>query len=319
MNAEQTSQEKRSIKVKDFLDDFRAGANDEELIAKYHLTPSGLQKFLAMLTERGIVGPEEIEDRYAAAAEAVEQVQAPKNEEARFICPSCLSVHQDMFDVCPNCGVSFHQLISGGMPAAEPAEEKASEETFGSSHSELWEKEPSEVFETVAVDKTEPVPDAAVVDEDKREVAPFAKDAEFLSPPSAPGLTAGFDESLGQAADSGPFDDYLDSPEDRYTPQVEVCCQACDEEMQPALRDVYDRRRSVQALTGAAISLFLGFLGTLALSFFDGYSLARVIVVYLTGMSLLAGTVLGLVGSFLYLAREKVYFCARCRRVYPRG
>jgi hypothetical protein len=318
MNAEQTSQEKRSIKVKDFLDDFRTGASDEELIAKYHLTPSGLQKFLDLLTERGILDPKEIDKRLSAEPKAEEPDPLPNSEEARFICPSCLSVHQDMFDVCPTCGISFHQLISGGMPAPEPAEEQASDESFASARSELWEKESSEVFASVAVDKAQDGSELAV-EKDVPPAAEFPKEDELLSGPPVAGLAEGFDQSLGAAAaERGPFDDHLDSAEDRYA-HVEVLCQACGEEMQPALRDIYDRNRSLQALRGAAVSLFLGFLGTLALSFFDGYSLARVFVVYLTGVCLLSGTVLGLVGSFLYLAREKVYFCEHCRRVFPRG
>jgi hypothetical protein len=317
MNAEQTSQEKRSIKVKDFLDDFRTGASDEKLIAKYHLTPSGLQKFLDLLTERGILGAKDIDKRLSPEPKAKEPVHLPNSEEARFICPSCLSVHQDMFDVCPTCGISFHQLISGGMPAQELDEEKASEESFGSVRSELWEKEPSEVFASAAVDKAVQGGDVLAVEKDVPPAAGFPKEDEFLSGPPVAGLAEGFDESLGEATERGRFDDH-DSAEERF-PHVEVLCQACGEEMQPALRDIYDRNRSIQALRGAALSLFLGFLGTLILSFFEGYSLSRVFVVYLTGLCLLSGTVLGLVGSFLYLAREKVYFCEYCRRVYPRG
>ncbi len=318
MNAEQTSQEKRSIRVKDFLHDFRAGASDEELITKYQLTTSGLQKFLDMLTERGILGPGEIGNRYAAVTAAEEKAPITNSGEARFICPSCLSVHQDMFDICPTCGISFHQLISGSMPTPEPAEEKESEEAFASPRSELWDEEPSDVFETVSMDKPADGPDAATEEKSLPTAVASHQEEEFLPGPRATGFAAGFDDSLGEAAEGEPFDDYLDSARDPY-PHVEVRCQACDEEMAAALRDVYDRKRSLQALMGSAICFSLGFLGTLVLSFFEGYSLARVIVLYLTGMSLFSGAILGVVGTFLYLAREKVYFCTRCRRVYPRG
>ncbi|MBM3301104.1 MAG: hypothetical protein FJY85_14255 [Deltaproteobacteria bacterium] len=63
----------------------------------------------------------------------------------------------------------------------------------------------------------------------------------------------------------------------------------------------------------------LVFFGAGALSFFDGYSLGRLFVVYITGMFLLFGAVFGAVGSFMYLAREKVYYCESCERIYPRG
>ena len=52
MNTVQNGQEKRSIRVKDFLDDFYAGMTDDELLTKYRLTPTGLERFYDMLQEK---------------------------------------------------------------------------------------------------------------------------------------------------------------------------------------------------------------------------------------------------------------------------
>ena len=64
MNTVQTSQEKRTIKVKDFLDDFHGGMPDGELLKRYHLTPAGLEKFYSMLLDRHILGSQELLHHY---------------------------------------------------------------------------------------------------------------------------------------------------------------------------------------------------------------------------------------------------------------
>ena len=63
MDTAQSNQEKRTIKVRDFLADFHAGVTETELIEKYQLTPSGLEKFYTMLMDRKILEPGDFEAR----------------------------------------------------------------------------------------------------------------------------------------------------------------------------------------------------------------------------------------------------------------
>jgi|GEM_PF-1185354 len=63
MDTAQTSHEKRSIKVKDFLQDFRGGMPDRDLMEKYDLSATGLEKFYNMLLDRNIIDYTEFEDR----------------------------------------------------------------------------------------------------------------------------------------------------------------------------------------------------------------------------------------------------------------
>ncbi len=121
MNTAQTVQEKRTIRVKDFLDDVRSGANDRELLQKYCLSEIGLERFFDMLEERGILTSEEIQacKRDARAGGTDLDVS---DERSSYICPCCLASHDVMFDICPSCGISFHQLISQskGSESKEP-------------------------------------------------------------------------------------------------------------------------------------------------------------------------------------------------------
>lgn len=100
---------------------------------------------------------------------------------------------------------------------------------------------------------------------------------------------------------------------------VEVVCQSCERTMEPAVRNIYDRRSSLNALFFSAVFLVLGVLAAGALSFFDGQSLQRLAVFFTAAILILAGSVFLTVGTFLILAREKVYRCPSCRRVFPRG
>jgi hypothetical protein len=63
MDTAQSTQHRRSIKVKDFLEDFRSGASDDQLMEKYQLSATGLERFYGMLVERGILDSEETQSR----------------------------------------------------------------------------------------------------------------------------------------------------------------------------------------------------------------------------------------------------------------
>jgi hypothetical protein len=113
MNTADSTQEKRTIKVKDFLEDFRAGMDDGGLQLKYHLTQVGLEKFYSMLMDRGILSPQELQesyrrqepqDSYQGRKRGAQDPDDSASETSSFICPRCLTSHETMFDVCPKCG-----------------------------------------------------------------------------------------------------------------------------------------------------------------------------------------------------------------------
>jgi hypothetical protein len=62
-----------------------------------------------------------------------------------------------------------------------------------------------------------------------------------------------------------------------------------------------------------------GLLGAIGLTFCEGYSAFRLLLIYTTGLSMLSGASMAAVSVFmLFLAKEKVWVCDECRRIYPR-
>jgi uncharacterized protein (DUF433 family) len=340
MNTFQNGQERRSIRVREFLEDFHAGVMDEDLLAKYRLTPAGLEKFYSMLQERGILSPDEIASRYAEQDDAVEEDRAVA-ETSSYICPSCLTSHKTMFDICPNCGVSFQDLITAEGHSRQPDWTTASEDLLGAE-----EVSQAELFSTDERDlPANEIPEHPLVEEEFSEHFAEGNRTEIRGEPADAGFSDIGEDEFGGSLAEGDFprdranvaaaqfeddvlhdvngavpypDDYTESPAGApWLPAAR--CDGCKGHLQPALRDIYDHRRSRLALVLSAILLVLVFFGSASLSFFDGYSLGRLVVVYITGMFLLFGAILGTVGAFMYLAREKVYYCASCERIYPRG
>jgi hypothetical protein len=75
----------------------------------------------------------------------------------------------------------------------------------------------------------------------------------------------------------------------------------------------------LKSLYIAAGVFLLSFLTASSLHFFEGYSYARLVVIYATVAAFLVGSVFLGVGVFMMLAREKVYQCGSCLRIYPRA
>ncbi len=304
MNTVQSSQEKRSIRVKDFLEDFRKGSLDAEMLKKYHLTPVGLEKFYSLLSERGIITQAELQEHHRL--ESLQEREL-STETSSFICPCCLASHEEMFDICPSCGVSFQEMISS--------------ETLSSS-------QPREATNSMADDlKYEAAPAVPIPDEPPVSVPPAIiepeepnkqlnsenEDGYFLNADDLAKASAGFDDSFDEIGELDSID------EDKLDQQDAILCDSCDGDMQPGLRDIYDRARSKQTLIVSGICFVLGFLGSLAVGLFDGFSFVRLVAVYATGLLLLFGAVFLGIGAFMYMAREKVFFCPSCTRIFPRG
>jgi hypothetical protein len=139
-----------------------------------------------------------------------------------------------------------------------------------------------------------------------------APENEFLGPEPAK-RTGGFDDPIDEilpaAAENIPLDTGKIGP---------LACDGCHEPIHPGYREVYDQSRSRLALMAAGALLVLGLLGTAGVGYLD-FSLARILLLYFTGVSILAGGALLGVGSFMFFARERVYVCSNCERAYPRG
>ena len=316
MNTAQTTQEKRTIKVRAFLDDFRSGMNDQDLQAKYHLTQLGLEKFYGMLMDRGILSAGELQQSCRGQKPAAAGTTAVVPPSSAFLCPQCMASLETMTDTCPKCGVSFQQLVSTTPCAERKTAEKVAVKSEDQDDSLVPESLLNEIFaspqDRAKAAQNPPAADA----EDEFCAHPRDKDSEFLNNDEFESFRVGFTDSPDDVVPGMPLD-YVGSREGVF-PKTEVHCESCNEVMQPRLRDVYDRQQSIIALIGAGISFLLGLLGSVTVTLFNGYSVGRLLAVYGTGLFLLAGAVLLTVGVFLYLAKERVFACPSCKRVYPR-
>lgn len=313
MNPAASPQEKRTIRVKDFLDDFHAGMEDAKLLLKYHLTPVGLEKFYTMLVERGILATSEVQARYSPRTKIQDRTAQTDSEKPSFICPACLAAHDTMFDICPCCGVSFQELMSttrqatstnpadedAFVPGPQPRDEQNSE--FFAAANNSASHQGSDPGRSAAWQP--PAVGEQINTADKYSLRPSR---------------ASFDDSLDEIITGMPLEEYY-SESPQASPEVQPKCDRCDIPTKPALRDIYDRTRSLHVLGASGIALLLGFFAVVTLSFFDGYSFGRLLVVYFTALFFLAGGVLLAVGSFLYLARERVFYCSSCQRMFPRA
>jgi hypothetical protein len=314
MNMAQNTQEKRTIKVRDFLDDFRSGIGDRELQEKYHLTQLGLEKFYGMLMDRGILSPQELQENYRGKDSEEKDTGEVITSESSFICPQCLASHQTMFDICPSCGVSFQEMISEQRILRDQMQE--AEETGGEPKDEtpVEQNVLDGIFMTRGPQDRDTQADSGLPDSEF--CAPEQSDQPGLLPPTDAfaKFRGQFDDSSEEIVSGMP---YGEASMAEYS-SVEACCDGCKKVMEKTLRDVYDRTHSIKVLSAAGAFFLLGLVATVAIHFFSGYSFARLIVVYSTGLFLLLGSVLLAVGTFLFMAKEKVYCCPSCRRVYPR-
>ncbi|MCX5863249.1 MAG: hypothetical protein NTW27_14155 [Deltaproteobacteria bacterium] len=320
MHSIQNSEEKHKhhhSKVKDLLDDIRSGLNEDTLLTKHYVTLIRLQELGNMLgdldmgssTGAIIQGPEELNGC------GLENGQALEAEESSFMCPSCLTSQHTMFDICPNCSVSFLETIDQeSQKTHKLAQTIAIESSLnGPSLGETKQSDDSLAVitrHTVQPSRSDPVTEPrASVEKDKKETTIVSK--EERATPSQRAYTD--DSSIPRRPSSHV------AKSRAISPLPGVRCDSCKGRMAPALRNIYDRSRSMHSLVMAGICFAFGFVGSLCLSFFDGPSLGRLTVFYITGIIVLFGAVFSLVGAFLYLAREKVYFCPRCKRSYPRA
>lgn len=318
MNTVQSTQEKRTIKVKDFLEDFRAGTNDRDLQSKYHLTQLGLEKFYGMLMDRGILSAQELQDNYRTRRPDVNDTDDSGSDTSSFICPRCLASHDTMFDICPKCGVSFQDLINQQpVLAAQPPTKDDRQTPTSKPVSSDMDAALESIF---GMPSERPLLQAVGTPLQEEEFCGRPKPAEaneFSPADEFAKFRNGYDDSADEVVPGMPLD-YAE-PCDVALEGADVQCDGCKTQLESVSRKVYDQKYSFRALIAAGILYVLGFLTSATLPYFTGYSLTRLVVVYSTGMLLLVGTVLLTVGVFLLLAREKAYCCPACKRIYPRA
>lgn len=318
MNTVPSSHEKRSIKVKDFLNDFQSGLSDMELLRKYNLTPVGLDKFYGMLIDRGILDPGEIQARNAQESTPENENHPIELEESSFICPSCLASHEAMFDICQNCGASFQDLISGEKLRESEMKTEEKPEVGPSASSLDWDKDFADYFSHEPQAEAQPAGEQALETKPATTVAEKNDSDEFGPAPAGGLVEGGFEDTREDIMSAIPLADTWDEPVG--APEENgIKCESCEEELAPALRDIYDHRRSRLALILCGVFAVVAVLGFASLAVFTSYSAVRMIAVAVTGLSLIFSAVFCGVGAFMELAREKVYFCPSCNRVYPRG
>jgi hypothetical protein len=325
MNTAESNQEKRTIKVRDFLDNFRSGMTDRQLMEKYHLTESGLDKFYGMLIDRGILDPQEFQSRTWEDEPFGLEPPSIESDKARFVCPACLSSQETMFDTCPNCGTPLGGLAHSQVAQADPlavardrqGEEPGIDSSFASDQREDLKETPTGPSVAGRHDGRTEIPrvESKVVSAfegppKKSEAEGYAQPDDFEKPYSE------FDDPLDQVVPGMPLD-FVDHSEDEIS--VAPRCEYCNGVLDAGVRTIYERKGSLVALAMSTIFLFMGFLGAVCVTVFAGYSAARLVVIYFTGLSLLFGCILLALAMFmLFLAREKAYLCYSCSRIYPR-
>lgn len=328
MNPGQTTQERRSIKVKDFTEDFHSGMSDDELMEKYQLTPVALEKFYTMLIERNILHPDDFEGRVDDDTPEEPDEASARADTSKFYCPACLTAQERVYDTCPDCGASIRDLVTRrptigydsesvlrpdvGHPQAEPDFEarqpRDAEKELGLGPSnDAAAPSPIELPLHAPVDNEFfPTPDR------DRGSGQFGGHQEFKK------LYEPFNDTADEVIPGMPLD-YIDS-EEPEGPTESVRCVQCEAILDEHVRSTFDRKGGLLAVVLSGLFMLFGFVGALCLTLFQTYSVFRLVVIYFTGMSmLLGGTLMALAIFMLFLARERVYLCHHCGCAYPRA
>ena len=126
--------QKKKINARKFVQDFNAGKNDDELMAEYGLTRTGLDRLLSKLVDRGLMQASDLYDRPAGPASkapASEPALEPVATRDRTVAHSHDSGDRDEaeFELCPQCGaeVSKKALTCPECGHVLPGEERWSQ------------------------------------------------------------------------------------------------------------------------------------------------------------------------------------------------
>ncbi|MEW6351026.1 MAG: hypothetical protein AB1646_18365 [Thermodesulfobacteriota bacterium] len=395
MNTVAGTTERRTIKVKDFLDDYHCAVGDLELMQKYNLSVRGLDKFVQLLVDRRILSSDEVALRNEKAAFARSHTTNPETEHSAFMCPSCLITWPEMFDVCPNCGIVVQEYMAHPpMESEPPADTPEMSEQPASDRRETIDSQPQTSCEVSSSQESQAGQGWAVTEYSHTLGGSAGTSMEpYVSAPRVTEAENGRDSgsacsgtchpddesSLGDkesrplSTDQGPIEIPLFENLSERAPQTEarsapkrsrlrqafvwaekvrhpapgeaesdedlipgtpICgdvdgleplvrmqtwCSSCASPMEPDLRRVYDRSGTRASFMLSAVFLLLGFVGAFTLTLFNGYSFARLLVVYGTGMLLMCAGVCLTAGFLMHMAKERVFRCPNCGRVCPRA
>ena len=309
----------------ELLADLRSGMTDEEVAAKYGLNPSIFEARKANALEKQKDKPDPGEGIPQDMSASTGKADKEDPVESSFICPNCLTSFGEMFDICPNCSASVQEAMEGNL------QKKAASETQAPKPTPPAETATDSPVESRRPSKTEDQP-AAASHAEAEEPAPSAPETTPSKDPiqrEAPAprntISAGAQNNLeakklAAAKKRNPAPRALGQEHDRrsiHPPSLR--CESCQSTIAPALRDIYDRSRSLHAIFAASVCFLVAFFCCATLNFFEGPSLSRLVFFFFGSLSFLIGGILTGIGAFMYLAREKVYFCPRCKRIYPRA
>lgn len=315
-----THHERPPMKIEALLHDIRSGIKDDELLQKHYAILLQLEKLESMAEQRDAVASVGSSESTIDRGGACDLTIQPESEaeESCFICPSCLEPQPHMFDICPKCSISVQDAMAFQNPSTgnlgDGTDQALLEESSATLHRAILSpetppiptnKSPEKPLEGMTLESPKPTSEANMVNRipvmrDKPTSQHRRSHRKTLTNSQMPVQTVVDEPKLASSAPG-------------------VRCDSCKGRMAPALRDIYDRSRSLQSFVATSICLVLGFAGSVLLSFMDGPSLARLTVFFITAIVFLGGAVFWSVGAFMYLAREKVYFCPRCKRTYPRA
>jgi hypothetical protein len=321
----QQKQELTSSLIQDLLVDIRSGMGEEEIARKYGFAvPHVVDESGPEI--RGGGAPECSPSASDTPMPDVPTNPAPQDaEESAFICPTCLTAFATMFDICPNCSASVQETMgthvdkgTSEVPVSVEALQdftKTSGSKEGSGQTEACSATvPGSTESHVGPQNEKELISGGIVAQNPgthlNESVPFSEE----QPPREPHVTKPSPQT------PSPINISRHKERQRGVGSIpSLRCESCKSTMTPALRDIYDRSRGVQSIIGASIFFLLAYLSCVLLSFLETPSLPRLTIFFLGGIFVLSGSVLAAVGTFMYLAREKVYFCSRCKRTYPRA
>ena len=323
MNTVQSDPQKRSIKVKDFLVDFRDGLSSDDLMQKYHLTPAGLDRFYTLLVDRGVLDSVELEEHQGSANIEESHEYAGNSSHGTsgsntLICPSCYHAQATPFEFCPSCGRS---TTAGTENAARL--DKSDHVTNADEETHVGRWPDAETMSPVRRTSLKGKPGQPIeipLNEVEMEVLPSPdKPENGLDPFDFSELQAVHpaEEEEDEIVPGLPFE-YGDALGDQEGREPSLCAE-CDRPLFQVVHSIYTKGRSILGLAFAGVFLVLGFLGAWGVTLFQGYSYLRLVVIYFTGISLLIGSMFLVIGIFmLLLARQNVLYCDGCGRIYPR-
>ncbi len=165
-------------------------------------------------------------------------------------------------------------------------------------------------------------------------LAPTAHMPEYAATDQSPaqGANQEFAEPFFMDSQEDPLDFSLDSPEEPEDSGMDsigadnldfmgsaISCDKCESVMDPVIRVIYERSVGLKSIYISAGIFLLSLITASSLHFFNGYSFARLVVIYTTGLSFFVGSVFLGVGAFMLMARERVYQCASCLKIQPRA